>query len=174
MTADAEGSPSSAAPAEEVNAASPSITRGLKFIAGIWLALVIILLVAALVMALTAAERWAPLIQIFRDIFALILILELILSLAALILFLLQAAGFLILLKTEIKPILDNLRQTTRLSKATAQFANAHALDPIIQVKSFLAGLLAFLRELIRIRSLVASDEDAKTDSSDDPQTPYS
>ena len=37
---------------------------------------------------------------------------------------------------------------------------NDNAVDPLIQLKSFLAGLLAFLRELLRIRGLVTPDED--------------
>ena len=83
---------------------------------------------------------------------------ESVLVIAALTILLLQAAGFLIMLRSEIKPILDNARETTRLSKATAQFVNSNALDPLIQIKSFLAGLLAFLRELIRLRAAVVPD----------------
>ena len=118
--------------------------------------LILLMLAAALLAALTAAETWAPFIQIFsRLFFLLILILESVLVIAALAILLLQAAGFLIMLKTEIKPILDNARETTRLSKATAQFVNSNAIDPLVQIKSFVAGLLGFLRDLIRIRSLV-------------------
>ena len=132
--------------------------------------LILLMLAAALLAALTAAETWAPFIQIFRDIFLLILILESVLVIAALAILLLQAAGFLIMLKTEIKPILDNARETTRLSKATAQFVNSNAIDPLVQIKSFVAGLLGFLRELIRIRSLVSTDQ-TSVDTSDEPQT---
>ena len=131
---------------------------------------ILTLIVAALAAALTAAETWAPVIEIIRDVFLLILLMESILVIAALAILLLQAAGFLIMLKTEVKPILDNARETTRVSKATAQFINSNAVDPLIQIKSFLSGLLAFLRELIRIRSLVTSDE-PRPDQSDEPQT---
>lgn len=130
-----------------------------------------ILLGAALTAALTAPATWAPLIQIFRDVLLIILILESILVIAALAILMLQAAGFLIMLKTEVKPILNNARETTRLSKATAQFINSNAVDPLIQIRSFLSGLLAFLREMIRIRNLVASEE-PRADQYDEPQTP--
>ena len=169
--AEGEGNSSIGAPDESRQATGISITRLIKIVAIVGLLLIFILLVAALAMSLTAAERWAPLIQIFRDVFLLILILELILVIGALAIFLLQAAGFLIMLKTEIKPIFDNARETTRLSKATAQFLNANAVDPLIQIKSFLAGLLAFLRELIRIRNLVAADE-SKAEASDETNAP--
>ena len=104
-----------------------------------------------------------------RDVFLLILILEIVLVIAALAILMLQAAGFLIMLKTEVKPVLDNARETTRLSKATAQFINSNAVDPLIQIKSFLTGLLAFLRELIRIHNLVTVDE-ARGEKTDEPQ----
>jgi len=149
---------------------APSITRLIKLTAILGVLFILALLGAALVAALTAAETWAPLIQILRDIFLLILILESILVITALAILMLQAAGFFIMLKTEVKPILDNARETTRLSKATAQFINSNAVDPLIQIKSFLSGLLAFLRELIRIHSLVAVDE-ARANQSDEPQT---
>lgn len=135
-----------------------SIARFIKVTAILGILIIVLLLVAALAAALTAAETWAPFVQIFRDVFLLLLLLESVLVIAALAILLLQAAGFLIMLRSEIKPILDNARETTRLSKATAQFVNSNAVDPLIQIKSFLAGLLAFLRELIRLRAAVVSD----------------
>ncbi|MCY3976512.1 MAG: hypothetical protein OXG23_00300 [Chloroflexi bacterium] len=149
----------------------PKITRFIKAAAVLGILIILILLGAALAAALTAAETWAPLVQIFRDVLLMILLLESILVIAAFAILLLQAAGFLIMLKTEVKPILDNARETTRLSKATAQFINSNAVDPLIQIKSFLSGLLAFLRELIRIRNLAASEE-SRADHYDEPQTP--
>ena len=168
----AESEVSSRGPAagESGDSAAPKITRLIKLSAILGILLILILLGAALVAALTAPETWAPLIRIFRDVFLLILILESILVIAALAILMLQAASFLIMLKTEVKPILDNARETTRLSKATAQFINSNAVDPLIQIKSFLSGFLAFLRELIRIRNLVTSEEPI-TEPKDEPQT---
>lgn len=159
-------------PATEARGVSsgPKIARFIKISAILGILGIVFLLGAALTAALMAAETWAPLIQILRDVFLLILIIESILVIAALAILMLQAAGFLIMLRTEVKPILDNARETTRLSKATAQFINSNAVDPLIQIKSFLSGLLAFLRELIRIRNLVASDA-PRADQSDEPQT---
>lgn len=169
----AETETNSRAPAPAASQASsgPSITRLIKLTAALGVLIILALLGAALVAALTAAETWAPLIQIFRDIFLLILILESVLLITALAILMLQLAGFLIMLKSEMKPILENARETTRLSRATAQFINSNAVDPLIQIKSFLSGLLAFLRELIRIHSIMTVDE-ARADQSDEPQTP--
>ena len=130
-----------------------------KLLAVSGIAIILGLLVFALVISLTAAEAWRPVIQIFRDIFVLVLVLEFILIVLALAILMLQVAGFMIMLKTEIKPILDNARETAKATKTTAQFVSMNAADPLIQIKSFLSGLLAFIREMIRIRSLVHSDQ---------------
>jgi uncharacterized membrane protein (UPF0182 family) len=145
------------APARE--SSGSKIGRLIKFTAFFGLLLIVLLMAGALLAALTAAETWAPVIQIFRDVFLVILLLESLLIVAAVTVLLLQMAGFLIMLKSEVKPILDNARETTRLSKATAQFINSNAVDPLIQIKSFLAGLLAFLRELILLRGIVLPEE---------------
>ena len=167
---ESQASDNSAALGEPRRSSGASITRLIKVAAIIGLLLILLLLLAALAAALTAAETWAPFLRIFRDVFLLILLLESVLIVAALAILMLQAAGFLIMLRSEIQPILDNARETTRLSRATAQFINNNAVDPLIQIKSFLSGLLAFLRELLRIRGLV-TPEDRPADKSDEPQT---
>ena len=143
-----------------------SIFRIVKVSAFFIFLLILALLVFGLVVALTDAETWAPLLQIVRDIFLVILVLELVLIVTALAILMLQAAGFIIMLKTEIKPILDNARETTRLTKATAEFVSQNSVDPLIRIKSFISGLLSFLREIIRIRSILNSEDEDK-DSED-------
>ncbi len=162
---------SSPAPTEARESGGIKIARLIKLTSIIGILLILALLVAALVAALTAADTWSPFIRIFRDIFLLLLLLESVLIIAALTILLLQLAGLLIMLKSEVKPILDNARETTRLSKATAQFININAVDPLIQIKSFVAGLLAFLRELLRIRGIVISEE-KRADTSDENGAP--
>lgn len=136
-----------------------NVSRMVKLLAGGGILIILGLLIFALVIALTAAETWRPVIQIFRDIFVLALILELLLIILALAVLMLQAAAFIIMLKAEIKPILENARKTTQATQATARFVSQNAVDPLIQVKSFLAGLRAFIRELIRLRSALQSDQ---------------
>lgn len=161
MTESDQG-PATPLPAGSEVSSGISIFRIVKFSAFFIVLLILALLVFGLVVALTAAETWAPLLQIVRDIFLVILVLESVLIVTALAILMLQAAGFIIMLKTEIKPILDNARETTRLTKATAEFVSQNSIDPLIQIKSFISGLLSFLREIIRIRSILHSDDDHK------------
>ena len=147
------------------------IGRIIKLGAGFGILLILGLLLAALFAALTAADTWQPIIRIFRDVMLLILLLESVLLIAALAILLLQVAGFFGMLRAEIKPILASARETARLGKATATFMNDNAVDPLIQLKSFLAGLLAFLRELLRIRALTTPSED-NSEAADDADAP--
>ncbi len=155
-----EASASEPAPEQSQTARSAgNIGRIIKLGAAIGILLILGLLAAAVATALTAAETWVPIIRIFRDVMLLILLLESVLLIAALAILLLQVAGFFVMLRAEIKPILESARETARLGRATATFMNDNAVDPLIQLKSFLAGLLAFLRELLRIRGLLTTDE---------------
>jgi len=135
------------------------ISRIIKAIAALVLLVMLLLIVAAFAAALTAAETWAPFVQLFRDVFLLLILLETLLLLTALVILLLQAASFFLLLRDEVKPILANARETTRLSKATAEFIHANATDPIIDIKSFVTGLLKLLRELLRLRAAMQVEE---------------
>ena len=141
-----------------------SITSIVKWSALLIVLFIFALLALGLLIAVTAAETWAPLVQIIRDTFIVILVLESILIATALAILMLQAAGFIIMLKTEIKPILDNARETTRMTKATAEFVSKNSADPLIQIKSFIAGLLTFLREVIRIRTLIQTESKEELD----------
>lgn len=152
-------------PERSSNGTGRSISLVVKLSAAILILLILALLAFALTVALTAAETWAPLVQIFRDVLIIVVVVEAVLIVTAFAILLLQAAGFIIMLKTEIKPILDNARETTRLTKATAEFVSQNSVDPLIQIKSFISGLLSFLREIIRIRLLLQSDRvEAKDD----------
>ncbi|MDE2819487.1 MAG: hypothetical protein OXN94_14405 [Chloroflexota bacterium] len=147
-----------APPPEDSGSSGRSISLIIKLSAAILILLILALLAFALVAALTAAETWAPFVQIFRDVLIIIIVVESVLIVTAFAILILQAAGFIIMLKTEIKPILDNARETTRLTKATAEFVSQNSIDPLIQIKSFISGLLGFLREIIRIRALLQTD----------------
>lgn len=154
-------------PEESSGSSGSSISLIVKLSAAILILLILALLAFALVVALTAAETWAPFFQIFRDVLIIIVVVEAVLIVTAFAILILQAAGFIIMLKTEIKPILDNARETTRLTKSTAEFVSQNSVDPLIQIKSFISGLLGFLREIIRIRALLRTEPAEEKDGED-------
>jgi len=145
-----------------------SISRIAMLIAIAVIVVVLLPLIFALVVSITASETWAPVIQIFRDTFVIMFLVEFILVIGAVAILVIQVARFFIMLQTEIKPILDNARETANATKATAQFVNKNATDPLIQIKSFFAGLALFIREILRIRSIIKPNKSSGAD--DDPK----
>lgn len=132
-----------------------SISRIVMLISIGLIGFVLLILAIGLVISLTAAPTWAPVIQIFRDIFIVIMVVEVILVIGALAILILQIARTGIMLQAEIKPILDNARETTKATRTTAEFVNKNAVGPLIKLKTFFAGLTVFIRELLRINRLL-------------------
>ncbi len=170
QTSEAAASEPAPEPSQTVRRAG-NIGRIIKLGAAIGILLILGLFAAAVAAAVTGADTWAPIIRLFRDVMLLVLLMESVLLIAALAILLLQVAGFFVMLRAEIQPILNSARETAQLGKATATFMNDNAVDPLIQLKSFLAGLLAFLRELLRIRDLVTPG-DANSEDPDEADAP--
>lgn len=152
----------------EENTSRWTVSRITMLATGVLIALVLALFVFALVIALTASETWMPVMQIMRDTITIVAFMLVILIISSIAILIVQVAHLVNLLQTEIKPILDNARETAKATKATAQFVSKNALDPIIQLKSFFAGLGAFIRELLKIRSVIKPNKSAKEDKSDE------
>lgn len=147
---------------ESSDSGGMSVTRIVKIAAMAIIGLILGLFVFALIVSVTASETWAPVIQIIRDTVTIVLMVQGILIIGAIAILILQIARFVNLLQTEIKPILDNARETTQATKATAQFVSKNAVEPIIQLKIFFAGLTAFIRELLKIRSVIRPKKTSK------------
>lgn len=62
-----------------------------------------------------------------------------------------QIARFVNLLRSEIKPITDDTKAAFQNLRNTSEFMQKHGVEPIIRSQSFLAGLVAFLREIVRL-----------------------
>lgn len=97
------------------------------------------------------AER----IRLLRDIFFIVMSLQGIVIIIALAALVVQVARLVNLLNNEIKPILDNAREATDTARGTAQFVGSNVTEPLVQTRSFLAGLRVFLREAGGIRRAI-------------------
>lgn len=153
---------------ESDDSSGMSVSRIATWAAGITIAIILGLLIFALIVSVTASETWSPVIQIFRDILVVLFVVEGILVVGAIAILTIQIARFFVLLQVEIKPILDNARETTKATKATAQFVSKNAADPLIQIKSFFAGFGTFIREILRIRRLIKPNKSSTSGADDD------
>lgn len=121
-------------------------------------------LVSALLDPQGAAAYWAY----FRNLIEIILAMAAILIFVALGVFVVQIARFINLLRSEIKPISEDAKLAVKNVRVTAEFVQKHGIAPIIRLQAFLAGLIAFLSEIIRVSRLL---QDHKTDASEDKTT---
>jgi hypothetical protein len=119
----------------------------------------------ALLIAQGDVERWAAIMQIFRDIFIVFLSLQGILIIVAIAVLIVQIARLVNLLQNEISPILKNAQETANTAAGTARFVGENLSEPLIAFSSFLASLSLFLREAGGIRrALTHIEPDPATD----------
>lgn len=142
-----------------------SVTRVAGLAAAALIGFALLLFVAALLLAIADVGRAGAIIEIFRDIFFIVLAVEGIVIIGAIALLVIQIARLVNLLRSESKPILENAQQTLTTTKVTAEFIGKNATGPIIQVNSFFAGLWTFLREMLKINRLIKpSGQNGRTD----------
>lgn len=121
-------------------------------------AAIVLLFLIALVLAIRDVDRAAPIIQILRDLFIIVLALESILICFALVVLIAQVARLINLLQNEFKPILQNTQETVKSAKGTVEFVGNNVTEPIVRVSSFAAGLGVLVRELGGIRRALRSN----------------
>src|SRR5688500_456906 len=84
---------------------------------------IVLLFVIGLLFALFSdVQATAPRIQIIRDVFIIIMSLEFILIIGALAVLILQVARIVNLLQSEVKPVLENAKETVNSAKGTVEF----------------------------------------------------
>ncbi|NDJ86869.1 MAG: hypothetical protein GYB66_13380 [Chloroflexi bacterium] len=132
--------------------------RGFRFwmLAGIGgsIGLCIALFVVAVTVGV-ASGRWASvadLIAIVRDLFIILLVLELILVGVALIVMILQLSALMNILQNEVKPILESTQQAANTVRGTSDFMSKHVTKPVIRSMAYFSGMRIFLREVRMIR----------------------
>ncbi len=134
------------------NQGTPSFVRyiiiGLIALAG----LIVVSLVVALLAGLTGSEGVGDVIRGVRDFFIIILALQGILISVALVVLILQLTALINLLRNEIRPIIDEARNTVTTVRGTTQFVSQNVTSPVIRVASTMAGARAFVNDLMGIR----------------------
>jgi hypothetical protein len=129
------------------------MSRVVKWIATILIALVVLLFLAGMGLALFSdADQTAPRVQIIRDIFIIVLAFQGILVIGALAILITQIARLINLLQNEVMPILKNTQETIDTARGTVEFVGENLTEPVIRLNAFLAAISVLLRELFGIR----------------------
>lgn len=135
---------------EEVK--EPGIVKWVIIALVVLAVVIVVALVIAIIGGISGSDGVAAAFRILRDFFIIVLALQGILISVALVVLILQLSALINLLRTEIKPIIDETRQTLTTVRGTTQFVSQNVTSPIIRVAATMAGARAFLGELGGIR----------------------
>jgi hypothetical protein len=151
-------------PVEEEKGGS-NLTRNMMYVVAGLAALILLVFVIGLAFALLAPPQATALrFGMVRDVLFIILVMEGMLILIALTVLVLQIARLAGMLQNEVKPILDDSKETVGIAKGTAQFVGSNVATPLIRMKAFWAGLVVFLREIFGIRRAIRKRDRSKSD----------
>lgn len=114
----------------------------------IGIGLVVLLVIAAIGAALYGLATHPLLTAVIRDIFIIVLALVTIVIGLFLVILVFQLQSLIVLLRDEIKPILNSTNQTVRTVRGTTTFVSDSLVKPMIGTASLTAGFLGGLRAL--------------------------
>lgn len=127
----------------------------------------VIIFLMGLVAAIIWNESAASFFRYFRDLMTIALAISSAMVVIATGILIVQIGRFINLLRSEVKPITDDTKQAIRNVRATTEFVQKHAVEPIIQFQSFLSGLMAFLHEIVLITQILQRRDADKNQDSD-------
>jgi hypothetical protein len=137
---------------EQQTRRSPSFMRWIMIGLGALGGLVVVAFILAIVLALTGDAGVASAFSVIRDVFIIILAVQGTLICIALIVLVGQISALINLLSSEVKPIIDETRDTISTARGTAEFMTKNLAYPVIRTSSTLVGVGVFIRELLAIR----------------------
>lgn len=111
----------------------------------------ILLIVALLGVAIYFLMQPATPTDKIRDVFIIVVALETLVIGAALVVLVVQLASLVNLLQNEVRPILQATSETVNTLRGTAEFLSENAVEPIIKLNGYLAGLKRML-ELLGVK----------------------
>jgi len=161
--------PERATCAEEVLSQSELRARRNLILALVIVGLLLVGMIALLVILAVDAYRAAPepspgavVVSLIRDAAIVLVAFESILIGALLIILTIQVRGLVVLLRDEIRPLLESVNETVATVRGTTQFMSENVVSPTIRTASFLAGMRRVAREVIDLVQLPKSDTDER------------
>jgi hypothetical protein len=141
------------------------LTVGL-IVAGLFLVGMIVLLVFLSIDAYEAARTGAGpspgavVVGLLRDAAIVFVAFETLLIGVLLIILMLQVQSLVVLLRDEIKPMLEAANETLATVRGTTQFVSHNVVSPVMKWSGYLAGLRRIVQEIGGLRESVKQDSD--------------
>lgn len=118
--------------------------RGKIILAFLAFLVILTAIVAGLILLSTNDE----LTRSVRDLFLILLALEFMVVGVAMVVMIVQLSRLLLLLEMEIRPMLENASETLGALRGTSLFLSENLVEPVIQLRSSLAGIQRVLEIL--------------------------
>jgi hypothetical protein len=136
-----------------------SITRIAAIVSGVLIGIIVLIFGLGLVFALGSEfETTAVRMAYVRNLVFITLAIEGIIIIFAIAVLIVQIARLVSLLKSEVKPILEDTQAAAKSAKGTAEFVGNNVTQPIIKLSAFAAGVGVLVRELGGIRRAIRRD----------------
>jgi hypothetical protein len=103
-------------------------------------------------------------LAVVRDIAIVLLAIESVVIGILLLATLVQIRKLVSLLRDEVKPMLESVNETVRTVRGTTSFVSQSVVDPLIKAKSFSAGTLGALRNLLFVGRKLRRDPKNRQD----------
>lgn len=132
-----------------------TFNRVVMIVVGSFLAIYVLLFLIAFVAALSNAQGAASFFGYFRDLITIAMSVSTLIIIVGIGILIVQIGRFVNLLRSEVKPITHDTRQAIQDVRSTTKFVQKQGLQPIMKSQSFVAGLLAFLREIVQISRIL-------------------
>jgi hypothetical protein len=123
-----------------------------KNILGIFiLVLILLIFVGLIVLGILYLTGHPAQAATIRDIFVILLALESLVVGVALVILIIQIASLINLINNDIRPVVEETRETLNIVKGTSTFIGDQLVKPVIRINSYVAGLIK-LAELFSSR----------------------
>ena len=116
--------------------------------------------IVLIALSVVNSDSVAATVEVARDLFIILLALEMLLAGAAFTVLLIQVARFANLLRNEVLPILASSTEAINTIRGTAAFVSQNLAEPVMQVNAAMAGArqaFKLMRDLSFLRDLVAA-----------------
>jgi hypothetical protein len=137
----------------------------------------VVLLVALSMDAYQAAYEDAPpspgsvVVALLRDAAIIFVAFEAMLIGILLIVLMVQVQSLVVLLRDEIKPMLEAANETLATVRGTTQFVSSNVVSPVMKWSGYLSGLRRIVREIGGLRESVGPRESAGLHESAGPES---
>ncbi len=121
---------------------APVIKPRKKYIGGFFIVLFILLFIGLVVLGVIYLTSHPSQATVIRDVFVILLALESLVVGVALVILIVQIASLINLINNDIRPVVEETRETLNVVKGTSTFIGDQLVRPVIKVNSYVAGLV--------------------------------